>query len=110
MRSKAGLLMAALAMTAAMPVLEVRRRSEDEPLRPMKPDPDDRGRRAEKNAIALAKAKAKRQRKAAKRLGQKVVADDTALKGANVLDHRLDASPACGQSGGSDGSAALDRR
>ena len=79
--------MAALAMTAAMPglpVLEVRRNREDDPLWPMKPDPDNRGRRAEKDAIALAKAEAKRQRKAAKRLGQKVGADGTALERPNV--------------------------
>lgn len=78
--------MAALAMAAAMPgltVLEVRRNREDDPLWPMKPDPDNRGRRAEKDAIALAKAEAKRQRKAAKRLGQKVGADETALERPN---------------------------
>ena len=87
MRSRAGLLMAALAMTAAMPglpVLEVRKLREDEPLWPMKPDPDDRGRRAEKDAIALAKAEAKRQRRAAKRIVQKVGAGDTAAMGSNV--------------------------
>lgn len=70
--SKAALLLTtALAMTAAMPglpVFEVRRRSEDEPLWPKKPEPDNRGRRAEKDALALAKAEAKRQRKAAKRV------------------------------------------
>jgi len=88
MRSRAGLLMAALAMTAAipgLPVLEVRRSREDDPLWPMKPDPDNRGRRAEKDAIALAKAEAKRQRKAAKRLWRKVGADDTALERPNVI-------------------------
>lgn len=86
MRSKAGLLMAALAMTAAMPglpVLEVRRNREDDPLWPMKPDPDNRGRRAEKDAIALAKAEAKRQRRAAKRLAE-VSAGDTADKRHNA--------------------------
>ena len=68
---RSGLTLAAmLAMTAAMPglpVLELRRRRDDGPLWPMKPPPDDRGRRTEKDAIALAKAEAKRQRKAAKR-------------------------------------------
>ena len=68
---RGGLALAAmLAMTAAMPglpVLEVRRSREDTPLWPMKPEPDDRGRRAEKDSIALAKAEAKRRRKAAKR-------------------------------------------
>ena len=34
---------------------------------PPRQEPDNRGRRAEKDAIALAKAEAKRQRKAAKR-------------------------------------------
>jgi len=82
LRSKVGLLVAALAMTAAMPALpalEVRRRSEDEPLWPMKPDPDNRGRRSEKDAAALAKAEAKRQRKSAKRVG-KVGVGETATK------------------------------
>ena len=37
----------------------------------MKPNPDSRGRRAEKDAIALAKAEAKRQRKAEKRAKDK---------------------------------------
>ena len=68
------LISALVAMTSAnpgFPVFEVRRRSEDEPLWPMKPNPDSRGRRAEKDAIALAKAEAKRQRKAEKRTKDK---------------------------------------
>ena len=99
--------MAALAMTAAMPgmpVLEVRRRSEDEPLWPMKPDPDNRGRRAEKDAIALAKAEAKRQRKAAKRRAE-VGAGDTADKRPNV---ELEGPPG-GEADGEPRSAASRR-
>ena len=88
MHGRTGLLMAALALATLpslqAPVLQVKRRMHDDDLWAMKPDPDDRGRRAEKDAIALAKAEAKRQRKAAKRLGQKVGAGDTALKGSNV--------------------------
>lgn len=38
-------------------------------------EPDNRGRRAEKDAAALAKAEAKRQRKAAKRLRNMMEAD-----------------------------------
>lgn len=44
------------------PIAEASRRLFDE-----KPQPDSRGRRAEKDAAALEKAEAKRQRKAAKR-------------------------------------------
>jgi len=51
---------------------------------PPRQEPDNRGRRAEKDAIALAKAEAKRQRKAAKRLWRKVGADDTALERPNA--------------------------
>lgn len=38
-------------------------------------------------------------------IARKLGYGDTATEGHNVLDHRLDASNACGQSGGSDGSA-----
>ncbi len=88
MHGRTGLLMAALTLATLpslqAPVLQVKRRIHDDGRWAMKPDPDDRGRRAEKDVIALAKAEAKRQRKAAKRLGQKVGAGDTALKGPNV--------------------------
>lgn len=71
-RGKAGLLVAALAMAATTPgmqVFEVRRRSGDDgPMWPPTQEPDNRGRRAEKDALALAKAEAKRQRRAAKRI------------------------------------------
>lgn len=70
--SRAGLLMAALAMSSAMapaiPVFEIRKRDDMEPWeRNGKPDTVNTGRRAEKDAAALAKAEAKRARKAAKR-------------------------------------------
>jgi hypothetical protein len=65
------LLTAALLAAAATPNLPVfpvtRRRGDDGPLWPPTQTPDDRGRRAEKDALALEKAEAKRKRKAAKR-------------------------------------------
>lgn len=69
-RSSLLLTAALLAATAApnMPMFPItRRRDDDDPLCPPTQKPDDRGRRAEKDALALAKAEAKRQRKAAKR-------------------------------------------
>jgi hypothetical protein len=66
-------LAAMLAMTAGMGVVGsdfpiTRRRGDDGPrLREPTQPPDNRGRRAEKDAIALAKAEEKRKRKAAKR-------------------------------------------
>lgn len=64
-----------LAMTAGMEVVgtefTITRRRDDGPAWPPTQKPDDRGRRAEKDAAALAKAEAKRQRKAAKRLALK---------------------------------------
>lgn len=85
----ARLLMAAVAGLAfpVLPAIEDRRYA----VWPPKQEPDDRGRRAEKDAIALAKAEAKRQRKAAKRLGQKVGADDTATERPNALAQRTGA-------------------
>lgn len=54
---------AVLALAASsMPIADASRRLFDE-----KPQPDNHGRRAEKDAAALAKAEAKRQRKASKR-------------------------------------------
>lgn len=86
--SRAGLLMAALAMSSAMapeiPAFEIRKRDDMEPWeRNKKPDTVNAGRRAEKDAAALAKAEAKRVRKAAKR-----------AKNAsyNALDNRSDAA------------------
>jgi hypothetical protein len=51
--------------TAGLPVLEFRKREDDDPVWPMKLEPDNRGRRAKKDAIALAKTEAKRNRKGA---------------------------------------------
>lgn len=81
-------LAAMLAMTAGVGVVGTefpitRRRDDDGPLWPPKQEPDNRGRRAEKDAIALAKAEAKRQRKAAKRRAE-VSAGNTADKRPNV--------------------------
>lgn len=70
MMSSSGILLAALSLMAAtteIPVLEFSKRTDDEWLWPMKPDPDNRGRRAEKDRLAMLKAEAKRERKAAKR-------------------------------------------
>ena len=67
-------LAAMLAMTAGVGVdvtefpITRRRDDGDGPLWPPQQEPDNRGRRAEKDAIALAKAEAKRQRRAANRL------------------------------------------
>lgn len=74
--SRARLLMAALAMTASLPgqglpALNIRRLDGGDPPWPMKPAPDNRGRRAEKAAIALAKEGAKRQRRTAKQRSTK---------------------------------------
>ena len=75
MRGRSGLAVAAmLAMAAGVvgPGFPItRRRGDDATLWPSPQEPDDRGRRAEKDAKALAKAEAKRQRKAAKRIKDK---------------------------------------
>lgn len=77
---RSGLALAAMlamaAGTGALGVdLPIVRRPGDDDRRyavwPPRQEPDDRGRRAEKDAIALAKAEAKRQRKAAKRAKNK---------------------------------------
>lgn len=74
---------AALALAAAsLPVVQVGTRREVDWWSDRK-EPDNRGRRAEKDAIALAKAEAKRQRKAAKRAA-KVGSGTTARR--EVLD------------------------
>ena len=89
MRGRSSLAMAAmLAMTAGIGVVGsefpiTRRRDDFPPLRGPRQEPDNRGRRAEKDAAALAKAEAKRQRKAAKRAA-KVGAGGTAPEGHNV--------------------------
>ena len=62
-------LAAILAMTASLPTVQVGTRREVD-LWGDRKEPDNRGRRAEKDAAALAKAEAKRQRKAAKRSGK----------------------------------------
>jgi len=72
-------LSAALAV-ASLPVLRVGTRREVDWWGDRK-EPDNRGRRAEKDAIALAKAEAKRQRKAAKRAA-KVGSGETTSMGA----------------------------
>lgn len=89
MRGRSSMLLAAAlalaASTPGLPVLPINRtRDEDDPLRVPGREPDNLGRRAEKDAIALAKAQAKRERKAAKRAAQKVSAGDTANKRPNV--------------------------
>lgn len=84
-------LAAMLAMTASAGVVGsefpiTRRRGDDDrryAIWPPRQEPDNRGRRAEKDAIALAKAEAKRQRKAAKRAA-KVGAGGMAPEGHNV--------------------------
>lgn len=73
MRNRTGLFLAtALAVTASMgtPAFELRRRGGDDDLwrGNGKPETDNQGRRAEKDAIAQRKAQAKRDRKNAKRL------------------------------------------
>lgn len=87
MRPGTGILMAALALAAlpsSAPALKIRRSTYDDDLWAKPQEPYDAGKRAEKDVIALAKAEAKRQRRAAKRLGQKVGADDTALERPNA--------------------------
>lgn len=69
-------LAAMLAMTASLPTVQAGTRREVDWWGDRK-EPDNRGRRAEKDAIALEKAEAKRQRKAAKRAA-KVGAQTTA--------------------------------
>ncbi len=64
----AAAILASGAVRSVVPVFPVTRRRDDDPLRVPGIEPDNRGRRAEKDAIALAKAEAKRQRKAAKRV------------------------------------------
>jgi len=69
------LLMAALApLIAGMPEIPGARTREPDWWGDRQ-EPDNRGRRAEKDAAALAKAEAKRQRKAAKRLRNMTEAD-----------------------------------
>ena len=69
------LLMAALApLIAGMPEIP-RGRTREPDWWGDRQEPDNRGRRAEKDAAALAKAEAKRQRKAAKRLRNMTEAD-----------------------------------
>ena len=58
---------AMLAISAALPVVQAGARREVDWWGDRK-EPDNRGRRAEKDAAALAKAELKRQRKAAKRV------------------------------------------
>lgn len=71
MRSRGLALAAAMAMasaTSGLPLVARReRRGEIGVLREPAQEPENRGRRAEKDAIALAKAETKRQRRAAKR-------------------------------------------
>ena len=94
-------LAAMLAMTASAGVvgseLPITRRSGDDDRRyavwPPRREPDNRGRRAEKDAIALAKAEAKRQRKAAKRAA-KVGDGETATEWHYVQLEGRDASMA----------------
>ena len=94
MRGRSSLALAAmLAMTAGVGVVGAefpitRRRDDGSSLWPPRQEPDNRGRRAEKDALALAKAEAKRQRRAAKRLKD---------MGPNVVGQ---ATPACGRSPG----------
>jgi len=73
MRKSGSLMLVAaalLATTPAVPILEIRRRRDEHERFPGVPAgvPDNRGRRAEKDAIALAKAEARRRRRAEKRL------------------------------------------
>ncbi len=90
MRGRSSLALAAmLAMTAGAGVagagFPITARSDDRryAVWPPRNEPDDRGRRSEKDAIALAKAEAKRQRRAAKRAA-KVGAGNTATEGHNA--------------------------
>lgn len=83
MRGRSSLALAAiLAMTASLPTVQVGTRREIDWWGDRK-EPDNRGRRAEKDAAALAKAEAKRQRKAAKR-AKEVRAGGTAHEGHNA--------------------------
>ena len=83
MRGRSSLALAAmLAITANLPTVQAGTRREVDWWGDRK-EPDNRGRRAEKNAAALAKAEAKRQRKAAKRAA-KVGAGTTAPEGHNA--------------------------
>lgn len=82
MRNRSLALAAILAMTASLPAVQVGTRREVD-LWGDREEPDNRGRRAEKDASALAKAEAKRQRKAAKR-ATKVGAGGTAPDGHNA--------------------------
>ena len=82
MRSRSLALAAMLAMTACIPTVQAGTRREVDWWGDRK-EPDNRGRRAEKDAAALAKAEAKRQRKAAKRAA-KVGAGGTATEGPNA--------------------------
>jgi len=63
------MLMASMTAIAAAPVIPAVTDSDRRyAVWPLKQEPDNRGRRAEKDALALAKAETKRQRRAAKRL------------------------------------------
>ena len=82
MRGRSSLALAAmLAITASLPTVQVGARRKVDWWGDRK-EPDNRGRRAEKDAAALAKAEAKRQRKAAKRAA-KVGDGKTAPDGHN---------------------------
>jgi hypothetical protein len=67
---RAGLLVAALlAASGGMAIPKIG--SRDDPFE-RREEPDNRGRRSEKDAISLAKAQAKRERRAAKRIASAV--------------------------------------
>lgn len=98
--NRAGLLMAALAMSAmtapSLAEFEVRtrRRVPDTREGPINPDTVNTGRRAEKVAAAIAKAEAKRARKAARRA--KDASYNAESKSAERSTHRDQARAALG--------------